>query len=90
MSFDVNPLNNNVPQLKAAKTQDGGAGNTGYFEEKRKKKEEDERNKSVFKEEKGKDTFTLEEAKDMTYAEPPFLLKIMNYLRLIFYSLFKK
>ena len=39
MSFDVNPLNNNIPQLKASKTQDGGAGNTGYFEQKKKEKE---------------------------------------------------
>ncbi len=89
MSFDVNPLNN-IPQLKAAQTQDGGAGNTGYFEEQRKKKEEQERNKSVFKDDKAKDTFTLEDAKEVSYAEPPLLLKIVNYFKLIIKSLFKK
>jgi len=90
MSFDVNPLNNNIPQLKANKTQDGGAGNTGYFEQKRKKQEDDERNKSVFNEDKGKDTFTLEDARELSYAEPPLLLKIVNYFKMIINSLFKK
>lgn len=90
MSFDVNPLNNNIPQLKTTQTQDGGAGNTGYFEQQRKKKEEEEFNKSLFNEEKTKDTFTLEDAREVSYAEPPLLLKIVNYFKLITRSLFKK
>lgn len=90
MSFDVNPLNNNTPPLRAAQTQDGGAGNTGYFEQQRKKKEEEEFNKSLFKEDKSNDTFTLEDAKELDYSEPPLLLKIVNYFKLIFNSLFKK
>ncbi|MBR1942519.1 hypothetical protein IJ843_02145 [bacterium] len=79
MSFDVNPLNN-TPQLRATQTQDGGAGNTGYFEQQKKKKEEDELKKSLFKEEK-KDTFTLEDAKEAAYIEPPFLLKVVAYFK---------
>ena len=81
MSFDVNPINN-TPQLRTAKSQDGGAGNTGYFEQQKKKKEEEEFNKGIFKEKK--DTFTLEDAKDLTYAEPPFLLKVVEYFKNLF------
>lgn len=86
MSFDVNPLNNNIPQLKASKTQDGGAGNTGYFEQKKKEKEEEEFNKSLFK--KKEDTFTLEDAKDIAYVEPTFLMKIVEAIKAIFKNLF--
>jgi len=78
MSFDVNPLNN-TPQLRASQTQDGGAGNTGYFEQQKKKKEEEELQKSLFKEKK--DTFTLKDAQEIAYVEPPFLLKVVSYLK---------
>ncbi len=84
MSFDVNPINN-TPQMRTAKSQDGGAGNTGYFEQQKKKKEEEDFNKSLFKE--NKDTFSLEDAKDLTYAEPPFLLKIVQYIKNLFKQL---
>ncbi len=81
MSFDVNPLHN-TPQLRAAQTQDGGAGNTGYFEQQRKKQEDDERKKSLFEEKN--DTFSLKDAKEIIYTDPPMLLKIVDYLRNMF------
>ena len=82
MSFDVNPL-------RAAKSQDGGAGNTGYFASNRKKKkEENSMNKSVFGDtSQDADTFTLEDAEKETYKEPPILVKIMNALKAIVRSL---
>ena len=89
MSFDVNPLNNN-PQIRTAKSQDGGAGNTGYFQQQKKKKEEEDFNKSVFKDDSSKDTFSLEDAKEISYAEPPLLLMIVNYFKLITKSLFNR
>ena len=81
MSFDVNPLNN-TPQLRAAQTQDGGAGNTGYFEQQKKKKEEEELKQALFKEKK--DTFTLKDAQEASYIEPPFLLKVVEYIKSLF------
>ena len=46
MSFDVNPLNNGIPhQIRTSKSQDGGAGNTGYFQQR--KKQEEELRKSI-------------------------------------------
>ena len=88
MSFDVNPLNNTPHQIRASKSQDGGAGNTGYFQQGKNKKEEDENslNKSVFKEKK--DTFSLEDAKDVSYSEQPFLLKVVEYFKNLFKNLF--
>lgn len=81
MSFDVNPLHN-TPQLRAAQTQDGGAGNTGYFEQQRKQKEDEERKKSLFEEKQ--DTFSLKDAKEMIYTDPPFLLKVVEYFKSMF------
>ena len=88
MSFDVNPLNNSTPhQIKTAKSQDGGAGNTGYFQQGNKKKEDDENsmNKSLFKKEE--DTFSLKDAKEVMYVEPPFLLKVVEYFKHLFKNL---
>ena len=76
MSFDVNPLNNNIPQLRTSKTQDGGAGNLGYFEQERKKREEEEY------------TFTLSDAKEVAYVEPTFLLKVVQLIKRYFAKLF--
>lgn len=80
MSFDVNPLNN-TPQLRATQTQDGGAGNTGYFE-RQKKKEEEELKQALFEEKK--DTFSLKDAQEASYIEPPFLLKVLEYIKSLF------
>lgn len=81
MSFDVNPLNN-TPQLRATQTQDGGAGNTGYFERQKKKKEEEELSQALFQEKK--DTFSLKDAQEASYIEQPFLLKVVEYLKNLF------
>lgn len=82
MSFDVNPIGDK-PKLRTAKSQDGGAGNTGYFANNRKKKnDENSMNKSVFGDtSQDTDTFTLEDAEKETYKEPTLLIKIMNALR---------
>ena len=66
MSFDVNPIGDK-PKLRTAKSQDGGAGNTGYFANNRKKKEsENSMNKSVFGDtSQDTDTFTLEDAEKL-------------------------
>ena len=86
MSFDVNPLNNNIPQLKTSKTQDGGAGNTGYFEQQKKKKEEEEINKSLFNDKE--DTFSLNDAREVAYIEPTFLMKVVAYIKATLRNLF--
>lgn len=83
MSFNLNPLNNNTPQIRTSHTQDGGAGNTGYFQQKH-KDEKQERDKSVFGE--SKDSFTLSDAKNLDYSDTPFLLKVVEYFK----SLFRK
>ena len=85
MSFDVNPIGD----MRATKSQDGGAGNTGYFAGKRKKKEDtNSMNKSVFGDtSQDTDTFTLEDAEKETYKEPSLILKIMNAFKKIFKSL---
>ena len=90
MSFDVNPLNNNIPQLRTSKTQDGGAGHLGYFEQERKKREEEElekSEKSIFGKQK-EDTFTLSDAKEVAYVEPTFLLKVVQLIKRYFAKLF--
>ncbi len=88
MSFDVNPIGDK-PKLRTAKSQDGGAGNTGYFANNRKKKKsENSMNKSVFGDtSQDTDTFTLEDAEKETYKEPSLLLKIMDALKKIVRSL---
>lgn len=82
MSFNLNPLNNNTPQIRTSKSQDGGAGNLGYFQQ-NKKDEQQDKEKSVFFEEP-KDTLTLSDAKEFSYVEPPFLLKVVEYIKMIF------
>ena len=82
MSFNLNPLNNNTPQIRTSKSQDGGAGNLGYFQQ-NKKDEQQDKEKSVFFEEP-KDTLTLSDAKEFSYVEPPFLLKVVEYFKMIF------
>jgi len=57
MGFDVN-FNNNKPIIKGAQTtQDGGAGNLGYFK-KQKQQDEEENEKSLFKSKDEHDTFS--------------------------------
>lgn len=87
MSFNLDPLNGITPEIKAANIKDGHAGNTGYF--KRGQKDSEEENQSVFKETSSEnDTFTLKDAQEANYADPPFLLtfieKIKNFFKKIF------
>ena len=45
MSFGINGPDNHIPAIqKSHKSNDGGAGNLGYFQQERKKKEEKEEN----------------------------------------------
>lgn len=83
MSFDVNPLNNATPSLKTATAKDGHAGSLGYFQQGNKN---DEKNKSIFKEEK--EVFSLKDAKNSSYAEPPLLLRIIDAITDFFKKLF--
>lgn len=68
MSFGINGPDNNMPAIqKSHHTNDGGAGNLGYFQRERKKKEEKEE-QDVFEfsekenkeEESGSETLSLD------------------------------
>ncbi len=49
MSFGINGPDNNMPSIqKSHHTNDGGAGNLGYFQRERKKKQEDDDQIDVF------------------------------------------
>lgn len=90
MSFDVNPLNNGIPhQIRTSKSQDGGAGNTGYFQQRKKQEEDNDENsldRSLFNE--GEDTFSLKDAREVAYIEPTFLMKVVEYLKATIKNLF--
>jgi len=63
MGFDVN-LNNNKPMIQSAQSsQDGGAGNLGYFEHGEKEGKDKSKDKSIFGEE-GTDSFNNSSSKD--------------------------
>ena len=72
MSLNFGPMNNNInnqPVIKQSqKSQDGGAGNTGYFEqghkEKDDEKDKDSFDKSIFDEDAPDEDF-LEEDNDL-------------------------
>lgn len=72
MSLNFGPLNNNIsnqPVIKQSqKSQDGGAGNTGYFEQGQKEKDDDKDkdifDKSIFDETAPDEDF-LEEESDL-------------------------
>lgn len=87
MSFNLNPLNNNTPSIRTSKTQDGGAGNTGYFQQQQEKKEKEERNKNLFGE--SKDTITLSDAAAPTYQEPPILVKIVEFAKSLLHKMYR-
>lgn len=83
MSFDVNPLNDYTPpSIKTNKTSDGGAGSLGYFKQEEKRKEqEDELEKSIFKESKDSYSFSMKDAENSYYGELPLSLKIINAIK---------
>lgn len=83
MSFDVNPLNDYTPpSIKTNKTSDGGAGSLGYFQQEEKRKEqEEELEKSIFKESKDTCSFTIKDAEDSYYGDLPLSLKIIKMIK---------
>lgn len=81
MSFELNPLNNYNPQIRTNRTQDGGAGNTGYFQQNGNGKKK-ERDKSVFGE--AKDTVTLSDASKFDYSDTPPLLMLVEFFKSLF------
>ena len=89
MSFNLNPINNNQPSIRTSKTQDGGAGNTGYFQQGNKKEDSKEKEKSIFGEQP-KDTLTLSTAEQVDYSEPPFLIKVIELIKMNFRRLFNQ
>ena len=73
MSFDVNPLNEYTPpSIKTNKTSDGGAGS---------KEQEEELEKSIFKESKDTYSFSIKDAEDSYYGDIPLSLKIINAIK---------
>ena len=83
MSFDVNPLNDYTPpSINTNKTSDGGAGSLGYFQQEEKRKEqEEELEKSIFKEAKDTCSFTIKDAEDSYYGDLPLSLKIIKMIK---------
>ena len=83
MSFDVNPLNDYTPpSIKTNKTSDGGAGSLGYFRQEEKRKEQQEElEKSIFKESKDTCSFTIKDAEDSYYGDLPLSLKIIKTIK---------
>ena len=81
MSFDVNPLNEYTPpSIKTNKTSDGGS--LGYFQQEEKRKEqEEELEKSIFKESKDTCSFTIKDAEDSYYGDLPLSLKIIKTIK---------
>jgi len=94
MSFDFNPVNNNLSNVQASsKTSDGGAGNTGYF-----KRENKEENILEFAKDYPEDSFEHIELSDFEQEKEEgffkFLKKLyVRFLALVLYKikkLFKK
>lgn len=92
MSFDVNPLNDYTPpSIKTNKTSDGGAGSLGYFKQEEKRKEqEEELEKSIFKETKDSYSFSIKDAEDSYYGDIPLTLKIINAIKAFIQKLLNK
>lgn len=89
MGFNLNPLNN-TPQLKATQTQDGSAaGGLGYVNRRnggRQHQQQNEKKEQKDTLNKTKSTYSLEDAKNASYADLPPLLKIIEFFK----SLLKK
>lgn len=87
MGFDVNFNQNQKPVIKETHaTQDGGAGNTGYFEQKKKQSDKD---KSIFTDTDATDTFgnqKLEQEDDFSISKfiAQLILDIKDWLNKVF------
>lgn len=90
MGFDVNF--NNKPIIQGAKsTQDGGAGNLGYFEREEKDEKEKSKNESIFSEQ-GSDTFKKSDDLDLPlddFSIPKLIAQIIMALKVWFRKIFR-
>jgi hypothetical protein len=77
MSLGINGPDNNIPAIqKSHHTNDGGAGNLGYFQQERKKKEEKDDENDVFELSSNKEDENKEEEIDELGS---LTLKIKNF-----------
>jgi hypothetical protein len=94
MSFDINPIGEKPVIRESASTQDGGAGNLGYFEqEDGEKKKNEKAAESIFSEAKSKDTFSREgedEIEDEPFSFAKFIAQIILFLKDTFYTIIGK
>lgn len=88
MGFDVN-FNNNQPMIKQSQgSQDGGAGNLGYFQaggDEEKKRQQ--RDKSIFSEQK--DDFVKEGEEKEDFSLSKFIAEIIYSVRAWLKKIFK-
>lgn len=85
MGFEINRLNNKPVIKEAQQTQDGGAGNLGYFEQEAKKK----KNGSIFSSSEEADSFKKhdsEEGSDFSISKliAQIILAVKDWLKKIF------
>ena len=82
MGFNLNPINNN-PQISTQRTQnEGTTGGLGYIQRRNGKnsnnnQEQENNNKNSNK----KDIFSLDDAKNASYADLPPLLRIVEFFK---------
>ena len=75
MSFDINPPSRNLSNVQAsAKSQDGGAGNTGYF-----MRDEQEENIGLYFKDMGSDSFE-KSGSDKEDEEESFLTLFLRFI----------
>jgi len=88
MGFDVNF--NNKPMIQSAQSsQDGGAGNLGYFEQGEKENKDKKRDKSIFKDET--DSFkksSVGEGEEEDFSISRFIAQIILTVQAWFKKLF--
>lgn len=83
MSFDFNPISNNLSNVQASsKTSDGGAGNTGYF-----KREQKEENMLEFTKDYPEDSFEYISLEDIQQEKDESFLKFLKRLYVRFLAL---
>ncbi len=92
MSFNVN-FNSNQPMIKESqKSQDGGAGNTGYFQvgEGSEEKRNQQSAGSIFSDSEEKDSFHHEGEEDLevNFSLSAFIAKIIFSIKTFFKNLF--
>ncbi|MBQ3640796.1 hypothetical protein II906_02540 [bacterium] len=82
MSFGINGPDSNMPAIqKSHHTNDGGAGNLGYFQQQKKQKDEEkEQEADVFQSSSGKsgDELSMEELESLSDKVKGFLRSMLN------------